>query len=101
MTTALFLMATMLIFDTDSGFFADDGAALTMLMRSPLASSIRGITVVSGNVWAAKGVGYMRRNLELLHRLDIPVHLGAQEPLVHTAAMVKKEVTNSWRASVV
>ena len=91
MTTALFLMATILIFDTDSGFFADDGAALTMLVRSPLASSIRGITVVSGNVWAAKGIDYMRRNVQLLHRPDIPVYLGAQEPLVHTAAMAKKE----------
>ena len=42
------LLATMFIFDTDSGFFADDGAALTMLMRSPLAREVRGVTVVSG-----------------------------------------------------
>ena len=27
MTVAAFLIATMFIFDTDSGFFADDGAA--------------------------------------------------------------------------
>jgi inosine-uridine nucleoside N-ribohydrolase len=56
MNTALLLLATMFIFDTDSGFFADDGAALTMLMRSSRAREVRGVTVVSGNVWAAKGV---------------------------------------------
>ena len=85
------LLITLLIFDTDSGFFADDGAALTMLLRSPLASKVKGITVVSGNVWAAKGVEYMQRNVKLLHRPEIPVHLGAQEPLVHTASMARHE----------
>jgi inosine-uridine nucleoside N-ribohydrolase len=91
MTSTLLLLATMFIFDTDSGFFADDGAALTMLMRSPLAASVRGVTVVSGNVWAAKGAEYMERNLRLLNRSDVGVYLGAQEPLVHTAAMAKRE----------
>ena len=91
MTVAAFLIATMFIFDTDSGFFADDGAALTMLMRSPLASSVRGVTVVSGNVWAAKGVEYMERNLRLLGWPQVGVYLGAQEPLVHTSAMTRKE----------
>jgi inosine-uridine nucleoside N-ribohydrolase len=85
------LAAMVLIFDTDSGFFADDGAALTMLMRSKLAASVKGVTVVSGNVWAAEGVEYMARNLRLLKHPSVPVLLGAQEPLVHTAAMVKKE----------
>ena len=85
------LAAIVLIFDTDSGFFADDGAALTMLMRSKLAPAVKGVTVVSGNVWAAEGVEYMTRNLRLLKHPHVPVLLGAQEPLVHTAAMVKKE----------
>jgi inosine-uridine nucleoside N-ribohydrolase len=91
MSTALLLLATMFILDTDSGFFADDGAALTMLMRSPLAREVRGVTVVSGNVWAAKGVEYMDRNLRVLKRRDVGVYLGAQEPLVHTPEMVKQE----------
>ena len=84
-------MTTLLLFDTDSGFFGDDGVALTMLMRSPLASSVLGVSVVSGNVWAAKGAEYMQRNLRLLNRAKLPVLIGAQEPLVHTAAMIKKE----------
>jgi inosine-uridine nucleoside N-ribohydrolase len=85
------LAAMVLIFDTDSGFFADDGVALTMLMRSKLAPAVKGVTVLSGNVWAAEGVEYMTRNLRLLKHPGVPVLLGAQEPLVHTAAMVKKE----------
>lgn len=88
---AAFLLLAMIVFDTDSGFFADDGAALTMLMRSPLAPEVCGVTVVSGNVWAAKGVEYMERNLRLLKRPEVGVYLGAQEPLVHTAAMAKRE----------
>ena len=62
-----------------------------MLMRSSLARAVRGVTVVSGNVWAANGVEYMQRNLRLLKRRNIGVYLGAQEPLVHTAEMVKRE----------
>ncbi|HYI97009.1 MAG TPA: nucleoside hydrolase [Bryobacteraceae bacterium] len=91
MTAAAAFMTTLLLFDTDSGFFGDDGVALTMLMRSPLASSVVGVTVVSGNVWAAKGAEYMERNLRVLKRAKLPVVIGAQEPLVHTAAMSKKE----------
>ena len=91
MSAAAAVMTTILLFDTDSGFFADDGAALTMLLRSPLASSVCAVTVVSGNVWAAKGAEYMKRNLQLLKHSRIPVFIGAQEPLVHTAAMTKRE----------
>jgi inosine-uridine nucleoside N-ribohydrolase len=91
MNAAVVLLSTILVFDTDSGFFGDDGAALTMLMLSPLRSSLRGVTAVSGNVWAAKGAEYMRRNLQLLKGPRIPVLVGAQEPLVHTAAMTKTE----------
>jgi len=44
-----------IIFDTDSGLFGDDGASLVMLMRSPPAHHIAGITVVPGNVWPEQG----------------------------------------------
>ena len=40
------------VFDTDSGLFGDDGAALVMLLRSPAKVAVPAITVVSGNVWA-------------------------------------------------
>ena len=43
------------LFDTDSCLFCDDGAALVMLLRSPSQVVVPGITVVPGNVWPAQG----------------------------------------------
>jgi len=43
------------IVDTDSGLFGDDGAALVMLLRSPSQVIVPGITIVPGNVWVPKG----------------------------------------------
>lgn len=79
------------VFDTDSGFFGDDGQALVLLARSPEKVRIEGVTVVSGNVWARPGIGYMRHILELLEHPDIRVYLGAQMPLVHSPEMMKAE----------
>ena len=61
------------IFDTDSGLFGDDGAALVMLLRSPAQAAIHGITVTPGNVWPAQGAEYMFHILELLKRPQVPV----------------------------
>ena len=75
------------LFDTDSGMFGDDGAALVMLVRSPSQVLIPAVTVVPGNVWAPQGAEYMLHILDLLHQPEIPVYLGAEAPLIHTAAM--------------
>jgi inosine-uridine nucleoside N-ribohydrolase len=85
------IASAQIVFDTDSGFFGDDGVALTMLLRSPRAAELSAVTVVAGNVWTRTGANYMRRNLDLLGRPALAVHVGAQRPLVHTAAMVKRE----------
>jgi inosine-uridine nucleoside N-ribohydrolase len=77
----------MVVFDTDSGLFGDDGAALVMLLRSPARVRVTGITVVPGNVWPAQGAQYMEHILDLLNYAALPVHMGAATPLVHTAAM--------------
>ena len=77
----------MVVFDTDSGLFGDDGAALVMLLRSPNVVYVTGITVVPGNVWAAQGAEYMEHILDLLNYPPMPVYTGAETPLVHTAAM--------------
>ena len=79
------------VFDTDSGFFADDGQALVMLARSPARVSIEAVTVVSGNVWAPQGVEYTLHILKLLGKPGIPLHAGAAAPLVHTPAMADAE----------
>ena len=77
-------------FDTDSGLFGDDGAALVMLLRSPGQVNVQGITIVPGNVWAPQGAEYMFHILDLLRRPQLTVGLGADGPLIHTAAMAKE-----------
>ena len=54
------------VVDTDSGLFGDDGAAVVMLLRSPSRVTVEGITVVPGNVWPAQGAEYMFHILDLL-----------------------------------
>jgi purine nucleosidase len=85
----------MILFDTDSGMFGDDGAALVMLLRSPAQVSVAGITVVPGNVWVSQGAEYILHILDLLKLPQIPVHLGAEVPLVHSPAMAR-EAERRW-----
>jgi inosine-uridine nucleoside N-ribohydrolase len=83
------------LFDTDSGPFNDDGAALVMLLRSPAQVTVAGVTVVPGNVWPEQGAGYMARLLDLLKRPEVPLFTGAETPLVHSAAMAA-EAGRRW-----
>ena len=83
------------LFDTDSGLFGDDGAALVMLLRSPALVTVTGVTVVPGNVWPAQGAEYMLHILDLLKHPQMPVSTGAAAPLVHTAAMAR-EAERRW-----
>ena len=62
-----------------------------MLLRSPERVTVEGITVVSGNVWAAQGVEYTLHVLKILGRADVPLYLGAEAPLLHSAAMADAE----------
>src|ERR1035441_1510118 len=78
------------LFDTDSGLFGDDGAALVMLLRSPSQVNVQGVTIVPGNVWAPQGAEYMLHILDLLKRSQMTVALGADGPLIHTAAMARE-----------
>src|SRR5882757_1097451 len=79
------------IVDTDSGLFGDDGAALVMLLRSPAQVTVPGVTIVPGNVWAPQGAEYMLHILDLLKRPDLPVFLGAEGPLTNSVAMAREE----------
>uniref|UniRef100_Q029F1 Inosine/uridine-preferring nucleoside hydrolase n=1 Tax=Solibacter usitatus (strain Ellin6076) TaxID=234267 RepID=Q029F1_SOLUE len=100
---AMFLVVTCLaattrdlvIFDTDSGLFGDDGAALVMLLRGSSQEVLQGITIVPGNVWAAQGAEYMFHILDLLKKPQMQVAVGAEAPLIHTAAM-SKEFDRRW-----
>jgi len=79
------------LFDTDSGLFGDDGAALVMLLRSPSEVAVQAITIVPGNVWADQGAEYMCHILNLLKRSQITVATGAEGPLIHTAPMAREQ----------
>jgi inosine-uridine nucleoside N-ribohydrolase len=83
------------IIDTDSGLFGDDGAAVVMLVRTPAQVAIQGITIVPGNVWGPQGAEYMYHILDLLKHPQVPVALGADGPLIHTAAM-SREFDRRW-----
>ena len=86
-----------IIFDTDSGLFGDDGAALVMLLRSPNQVAVQAVTLVPGNVWTPQGAEYMFHILDLLKRPQVPVLQGASTPLMNTAAMAK-EGERRWGA---
>jgi inosine-uridine nucleoside N-ribohydrolase len=77
------------LFDTDSCLFCDDGAALVMLLRTPQIA-IPGITVVPGNVWPGQGAEYMFHILDLMKRPQVPIYTGAHAPMVHTVAMARE-----------
>jgi inosine-uridine nucleoside N-ribohydrolase len=83
------------VFDTDSGVFGDDGAALVMLLRSPDQVRVAGITLTPGNVWPAQGAEYTLHILDLLHRPQAAVYLGADTPLLHSPAMAR-EFSRRW-----
>jgi len=72
-------MARKVILDMDPGI--DDALAILFACRSP-ELEILGISVVSGNVHASKGVVNALRTLEVVGRQDIPVYMGQTKPLL-------------------
>ncbi|MDX1980888.1 MAG: nucleoside hydrolase [Bryobacteraceae bacterium] len=97
--TGLAAGAERIVIDTDCGFFGDDGTTLVMLLRRPGLFRVEAITIVSGNVWARQSAGYVREILKLLKRPRLPVYLGAQMPLVRTAAMAAAEKDVEFRGA--
>ena len=74
------------VFDTDSAYFADDGLALAMLLRRPDLFDVAAMTIVAGNYAPLQGVEFMTHILDLMHRPDVAVYLGAGHPLRNSAA---------------
>lgn len=66
-----------LLIDTDPG--VDDGVALTMALREPVAE-VEAITVVQGNAGLAHNVRNARLVVEVCGA-DVPVYAGADRPL--------------------
>jgi inosine-uridine nucleoside N-ribohydrolase len=82
--------AGQIIIDSDTGEFGDDGAAVTMLLRSPRAAEVKGITTVAGNAPLSEVTDFMQRIVNLLETRP-PIRAGAREPLIHNAAMAQVE----------
>lgn len=79
-------MPLRIIFDTDSAVFNDDAAALAMLLQRRDMVEILGISVVAGNHTVPQGAEHMLHVLEVTGATDVPLYLGADTPLVNTAA---------------
>jgi len=82
---------TPVILDCDPGH--DDAIALMLAVASP-ELELLGVTTVSGNQTLPKTTANALRVLELVGRTEVPVHAGADRPLVreqHVAAEVHGE----------
>ncbi len=69
------------LIDADMGQLNDDAVVLFMLANSQNVD-ILGLTIVAGNTWVEEGTAYGLRQLEIIGRTDIPVLMGAGEPLM-------------------
>ena len=81
------------VIDTDPGLGEpgsdiDDGLAIAYALRSP-ELEVLALTIVNGNVDAITGTDVARRLVERLGVPDLPVILGATEPLVRDMAPVR------------
>jgi len=74
----------LILIDQDgSGPGGSNQMAMMCLLQSPQAQ-VLGITMVTGNAWRDEEAQHTLRMLELIHRTDVPVALGAVFPLVRT-----------------
>ena len=74
---------TPVIIDCDPGI--DDAVALLLALASPEVELV-GITTVAGNTSVDNTTANALRLLDLVGRSDVPVHAGADRPLVHVAS---------------
>src|ERR1700720_4751864 len=75
-----------LIYDQDHrGPLSTDTSATLMLLQADNIDLL-GICTVSCDMWARQETAFALRLLELMGRTEIPVFMGAQEPLLNTKA---------------
>lgn len=72
----------------DNDFYGPTSADILPLIGNPDVKLL-GITAVSGDAWRDEGAAYVLRSLELYHRPDVPVYLGAVHPLVNSEARTR------------
>jgi inosine-uridine nucleoside N-ribohydrolase len=75
-----------LIYDQDHrGPLSTDTVATLMLLQAGNIDLL-GICTVTCDMWAKQETAYALRLLELMGRSEVPVYMGAQEPLLNTKA---------------
>ncbi len=85
-----------IIFDTDFVMPPwDDGLTLMLALQSP-ELEILGITTVAGNESLERATADVLRMLEIANRTEIPVHVGADMPLVHAKSDFAVENYGRW-----
>ncbi len=67
----------------DNDFYGATNGDILPLIGSP-GVKLLGITTVSGDAWRDEGAALVLRDLELYHHPEIPVYLGAVDPLVNS-----------------
>ncbi len=68
------------LLDADMVEAFDDGVAMIMLANAPGVDLI-GVTTLTGNSWAAGGLAYTIKQLEIEGKTSIPVAMGFEYPL--------------------
>jgi inosine-uridine nucleoside N-ribohydrolase len=76
----------LVIYDND--FFGPTSADILPLIGSP-DIELLGIAAVSGDSWRDDAAAYVLRSLELYHRAEVPVYLGAVNPLINSEARTR------------
>jgi inosine-uridine nucleoside N-ribohydrolase len=85
-----------IIFDTDFVMPPwDDGLALILALQSP-ELEILGVTTVAGNDSVERATSDVLRLLEITGHPEIPVHRGANMPLVHEKSDYAVRVYGRW-----
>lgn len=85
-----------IIFDTDFAMPpTDDGLTLILALQSP-ELEILGITTVAGNESVERATADALRLLEIANQPQIPVHVGADMPLVHAKSDYAVENFGRW-----
>ncbi|HEX4322767.1 MAG TPA: nucleoside hydrolase [Acidobacteriaceae bacterium] len=82
-TTAHAQNRLILIDQDGSGPGGSNQMSMMVLLQSP-QTQVLGITMVTGNAWRDEETQHTLRMLELIHRTDVPVAMGAVTPLVRT-----------------
>ncbi|MCS5734371.1 nucleoside hydrolase [Herbiconiux daphne] len=83
------------VIDTDIGYLNDDSIALGVALGSP-ELEVLAVTVVAGNFSVQQGVTDGLAMLERFGRLDIPLHAGAAQPLVHRRSAYADASWGRW-----